>query len=146
VKQFFEFLVESLLFGFLVVIVAPVAIALAQGIIAPTGPWLIGGGAPVTLAAAGGTCAVAGTQTGGLTIGTMTLSGACASTNTVTLGASGTTMPPAPHGWNCVFNDQTTGADANNLHTTSSTTTSVTATWIGAGASSDIISYVCTGY
>jgi hypothetical protein len=106
----------------------------------------IGAGSKPTLAASGGTCAVAGTQTGGNTVGTMTLSGACASTNTVTLGASGTTLPTAPNGWTCTFNDQTTAADANNLHTTSSTTTSVTATWTGAGASSDVVSYMCMGY
>jgi hypothetical protein len=116
----------------------------AQLINPPNG--LIGTGSPVTIAAAGGTCAAAGTQIGGTTVGTIALSGTCAATNTITLGASGTTLPVAPHGWNCIFNDETTAADANNLHKTSSTTTSVTATWTGAGVSGDVIDFTCIGY
>jgi hypothetical protein len=107
---------------------------------------LLTGGTQVTIAASGGTCAAAGTQQGGTTVGTIALSGTCAATNTITLGASGTTLPTAPTGWNCHFNDRTTAADANNLHETSSTTTSVTATWTGAGVSGDVIDFTCVGY
>jgi hypothetical protein len=107
---------------------------------------LLGSGSQVTIAAAGGTCAAAGAQQGGTTVGTIALSGTCASTNTITLGASGTTLPTARTGWNCRFNDRTTAADANNLHETSTTTTAVTATWTGAGASGDVIDFTCIGY
>jgi len=94
-----------------------------------------------TPSAAGGTCAAAGAQTGNQKTGTVTLSGACAATNTVTL----TFVINAPTGWACGrLTDQT--APTILFPQTSTTATTAIFTAQGTSGAADVLSFNCDPY
>jgi hypothetical protein len=102
-------------------------------------------GSVPTAAGAGGTCAT-GAIAGGANAGTVTLTGACANTNTVTL----TFKTAAATGWACNLRDRTApAAQLNETSTTTSTavfTLSTTLTGSTATGATDVLQYDCTAY
>lgn len=92
-----------------------------------------------TLALAGGTCA--GTVIVGGKNGTVTLTGACAATNTLTLSV----MPTQKHGYTCEAHDRTTPATLVN-QTGGSTTSAVFTFAATTSGSTDVIQYDCRGF
>jgi hypothetical protein len=99
-----------------------------------------GAGNRPTAAGAGGTCAT-GAIAGGANAGTVTLTGACAATNTVTL-----TFPTASAtGWSCFASNRT--VPATLLYETSTTTTTAVLTASGTtSGATDVLQYACTAY
>lgn len=100
---------------------------------------LLAGAAP-TAAGSGGTCAT-GAIAGNKQTGTITLTGACVATNTITLTFTGA----APVGFACQFTDRNTPASLVNQTSVTSTTVSV-ATVSGTTTATDVIQYQCSPY
>jgi len=100
---------------------------------------IIFAGTKPTATGAGGTCA-AGTVTGGAVAGTVALTAACASTNTLAL----TGMPTVTNGYVCDAADRTSGV--LNLVQTATTTTSATFTFNATTGATDVIQFKCMGY
>jgi hypothetical protein len=96
-----------------------------------------------------GTCGTIPAPVGGAAVFQVTTAGVTTCTLTVTYTVPATALAgssaAAPNGLFCVFTDETTAADANNMHQASHTTTSVTtnAATIVAG---DNILVECNGY
>ena len=97
---------------------------------------IVAQGTKPTATGAGGTCAV-GSVAGGAIGGTITLSGACAATNTITLSG----MPVVPSGYNCDAIDRTT--PAIQLMETSTTATTAVFTLLGTTGATDVIQFKC---
>jgi hypothetical protein len=96
----------------------------AEAQIINPGQNIIVSGAPVAVSASGGTCAVTTPAVGGPIAGDITVTGACATTNTITI----TFLTTAPNHWVCDIHDVTTAANGNNavqIATGESTTTAV---------------------
>lgn len=100
---------------------------------------IISAGTAPTATGSGGTCA-AGAVTGGALVGTVALTGVCASTNTLAL----TSMPAATTGYVCDAADRTTGVV--NLVQTATTTTGATFTFSASTGATDVIQFKCMGY
>ena len=86
-----------------------------------------------------GTCTTIGAATGGATAGKFTTTTGCGASTTIILSG----MPATTNGYACNAQDQTTTADT--VVQTASSTTSATFK-VSATATSDVISYHCTGY
>lgn len=93
-----------------------------------------------TPSASGGTCAVAATPAGNQVRGTITLTGSCVATNTVTL----TFAIHAATGWFCTANDQTAPTILFPQTSTSATTAVFTAQ--GTSGAADVIGFECAPY
>lgn len=101
---------------------------------------LVAGSAP-TAAGGGGTCAT-GAIAGNKQSGTITLTGACNTTNTITLTFTGA----ATTGFNCFMTNRDTPANVFRQTSVTSTTVSVfTATGSASGAT-DVLQYMCLPY
>jgi len=103
------------------------------------GAAIVSKGTKPTATGSGGTCA-AGTVAGGAIAGTVTLTGVCASTDTLAL----TGMPAATTGFVCDAADRTNGV--LNLVQTATTTTSATFTFNASTGATDVIQFKCIGY
>lgn len=97
-------------------------------------------GSQPTAAGSGGACTT-GAIAGGANAGTITLTAACAATNTITL----TFKTASATGWACFANDRGSATTLLNETTTTTTTAVLTVTGIASGAT-DVIQYACTGY
>ena len=97
-------------------------------------------GSVPTAAGAGGTCAT-GAIAGGANAGTVTLTAACAATNTITL----TFKTAAATGWACFAGNRNVPANLIQETSTSTTTAVLTAAGTTSGAT-DVIQYACTAY
>lgn len=97
-------------------------------------------GSPPTAAGSGGTCATDGIA-GGANAGTVTLSAACAATNTITL----TFKTASATGWSCFANDRGSATTLINETSTTTTTAVLTVSGVTSGAT-DVIQYACTAY
>ena len=96
-------------------------------------------GSQPTAAGAGGTCTT-GAIAGGANAGTVTLTGACAATNTITL-----TFPTASAtGWACDATDRNTPATL--IQETATTTTTAVMTVAATTGATDVVQYKCTAY
>lgn len=99
----------------------------------------VSGGTAPTAAGSGGTCAT-GAIAGGPSSGTITLTGACAVTNTVTI-----TFPfTSTTGYNCAMEDRT--APSVLFQQTSVSTTTAVLTSTGTSGATDVLQYACIGY
>ena len=116
---------------------------LAQGLSGSSGlsgGWTFPTGIAPTAAGSGGTCAT-GAIAGNANAGTVTLTGACAATNTVTLTFAITALT----GWSCFATDRT--AAASLFQQSSSTTTTAVLKVAGTtSGTTDVISYICVSY
>jgi hypothetical protein len=94
-----------------------------------------------TITGSGGTCATS-TKVGGASVGTVVLSGVCASTNTIAF----TGMPSTSNGYVCDATDRTTRT-AGPFIESAATTTGFTLT-VGATSSvaGDVLQWKCLGY
>ncbi len=103
--------------------------------------FMTAGAKPTATGAGAPTCA-AGAVAGGSLAGTVTLTAACAATNTLAL----TAMPTTTTGYSCVATDRTTPAAL--LQQTATTTTGVTFTFSGTTTgATDVIQFgPCFGY
>jgi hypothetical protein len=97
---------------------------------------IIAQGTKPTAAGSGGTCAT-GAVAGGAIGGTVTLTGACAATNTIALSG----LPAVPTGYICHASDRTT--PAIQLVENATTTTSVTFDVLGTTGGTDVIQFDC---
>jgi hypothetical protein len=97
-------------------------------------------GSVPTAAGSGGTCAT-GAIAGGANAGTVTLTAACAATDTVTL----TFKTAAATGWSCFAMNRNTPANLMQETSTSTTTAVLAAAGTTSGAT-DVIQYDCTAY
>lgn len=97
-------------------------------------------GSQPTAAGSGGTCAT-GAVAGGANAGTVTLTGACAAANTVTL----TFLTASSTGWSCFASDRTLPTALLYETSTSTTTAVLTVSGATTGAT-DVLQYACTAY
>ena len=96
-------------------------------------------GSQPTAAGAGGTCTT-GAVVGGANAGTVTLTAACAATDTITL-----TFPTASAtGWACDATDR--NVPATLIQETATTTTTAVMTVAAATGATDVVQYKCTAY
>jgi hypothetical protein len=103
------------------------------------GSALISAGTAPTATGSGGTCATGAVGPGAIA-GSVTLTGVCASTNTITLSG----MPAVTTGYSCNVNDRT-AVTVGLLHETSTTQTTVVFTWVGTSGATDVIGFECFG-
>lgn len=97
-------------------------------------------GSVPTAAGSGGTCAT-GAIAGGANAGTVTLTGVCAATNTITL----TFKTASATGWGCVAANRAAATTILTETSTTTTTAVLTVSGVSTGAT-DVIQYACTAY